>query len=38
MAEYYSLENKEQTTFRIDKNLYADLSNYADIGNKKGIY
>lgn len=35
MAEYYSLENKEQTTFRIDKNLYADLSNYADI---KGLH
>lgn len=31
MAEYYNIGAKEQTTFRIDKNLYNDLSNYADI-------
>ena len=37
MAENYSIEPKEQTTFRMDKNLYNDLSNYADIkGLNKG--
>lgn len=30
MAEYYSTEPKENTTFSLDKNLYDDLSNYAN--------
>ena len=29
MAEYYSLENKEQTTFRIDKNLALDFPAFS---------
>lgn len=30
MAEYYSIEPKENTTFSLDKNLYDDLTNYAN--------
>lgn len=31
MAEYYNIGAKEQTTFRIDKNLYDDLVNYSKL-------
>ena len=30
MAEYYSIEPKEKTTFSLDKNLYEDLNNYSN--------
>lgn len=30
MAEYYSIEPKEKTTFSLDKNLYDDLNNYSN--------
>lgn len=30
MAEYYSIEPKEKTTFSLDKNLYNDLNNYSN--------
>lgn len=33
MAEQYSIEPKENTTFSLDKNLYDDLNNYATILN-----
>ena len=31
MAEYYSIKPKEKATFRIDKNLNDDLTNYASV-------